>query len=35
MVVAGHGLGKHLFASTNAQATIKEMLEEMFSMWSA
>jgi hypothetical protein len=31
----GHGLGKHLFAPTNAQATIEELLEEIFSMWSS
>jgi hypothetical protein len=32
--IAGHWLGKHLFTSTNAQATTEELLEEKFSMWS-
>jgi truncated hemoglobin YjbI len=35
MAVAGHGLGKHLFTSTNAQATPEELLEEIISMWSS
>jgi hypothetical protein len=34
MVIGSHQLNKHVSAETDMHATIEELLEEMFSVWS-